>query len=399
MNRRFTPWIAVLGCGALLLLVALPLGLLFWAFNGGLSAALPDLGQNDPAPEVQVEPPQRQATASRPNAIPGTGQEIGGLAETNIQPPGDLPELYNQVVPGTVSIIVGVTQGGQAGAGAGSGFILTDEGYIVTNDHVVEGGDTYIVRFFNNVDVQAELVGADPDSDLAIIKVEELPEGTYPLPLGAMEDIRVGESVVAIGNPFGLGTSMSYGIVSALGRTIPALSQFNIPQAIQTDAAINPGNSGGPLINMNGEVIGVNAQIRTSGETGVNSGVGFAIPVDIVKLVYPSLIQNGSYSWAYLGVTSPADVPGFLQPEEMQNAPDGAFIAEVTPGGPAATAGLQPGDVVVGVDGEEVRSFEELLTIVAFHQPGEQVTLSVARGGEQLELPLTLGERPSGGVQ
>jgi len=378
------------------LLIALPVGLLFWLFSAGnLDLSLPSLTQNDPPPVAQIDATLQRPQVARP--VPPTG-EIRGLAETKLQPPDDLADLYEQILPGTVSIVVGSSRSTQGGIGAGSGFILTDEGYIVTNNHVVEGGDTYIVRFVGNLDQEAQLVGVDPDSDLAILKVDRLPEGAYPLPLGDYDSVRVGDFVVAMGNPFGVGTSMSYGIVSAKGRTIPSITQFNIPQAIQTDAAINPGNSGGPLINMDGEVIGINAQIRTSGEAA-NSGVGFAIPVNILEVVYPSLIRTGSHPWAYLGVSSPGDIPNFLQPEEMQQAPAGAYIATVTARGPADQAGLRAGDVVVAAEDQDIRNFEDLLTFIAFRQPGDEITLTIVRDGQEQQVQLTLGERPSGNVQ
>jgi len=222
-----------------------------------------------------------------------------------------------------------------------------------------------------------------------------MPEGAAPLPLGDSSQIRVGDAVVAIGNPFSLGTSMSYGIISAVGRTIPSgFTPFNIPEAIQTDAAINPGNSGGPLINMNGEVIGINAQIRTSGENGGNLGIGFAIPVNILKLIYPALIENGAYRWPYMGVSTAAGLPG----EGLQSnldAPRGAVITEVTPRGPADQGGLQDGDVVIRADDQEIRNFDDLLTYVAYRKPGDQVTLTVLRGGAQTQVTVTLGERPT----
>lgn len=410
MDRRNTGLIAGLGCGALLLLVVLPIALIIWAFSGGLNLGLPNLGGNPDTTERQPVPDDRssQATVTRveprsqaTQTIPETGnQEVGNMAEPVIQAPESLADLYDQVSPGTVSILVaasGAGAFGQQGGGAGSGFVLTDDGYIVTNDHVVEGGDTFIVRFFNDVDVRAEVVGADPDSDLAILKVEQLPEGALPLPLGDSDAIRVGDGVVAIGNPFAIGTSMSYGIISAVGRTIPSLSQYNIPKAIQTDAAINPGNSGGPLINMRGEVIGVNAQIRTAGQGGGNVGIGFAIPVNIVKMVYPSLIQQGSYQWAYLGVSTPNISPFAF--EEGQQAPRGAYIGEVTPGGPADQAGIRSGDIVVRANDEVIDSFDDLLTIVAFQPPGTQLQLTVLRDGQEQQVTVTLGERPEGTLQ
>jgi 2-alkenal reductase len=351
------------------------------------TAGLPAIAQGEEAERADERP-----------AIPRTGPaEMGSLADPVTQAPGDLETLYDQSNPGVVSILTQVNQGGQVGGGAGSGFILTDNGYIVTNHHVIEGATTIIVRFYNNADIEAELIGDDPNSDLAILKVERMADGAAPLPLGDSDAVRVGDAVVAIGNPFSLGTSMSYGIISAVGRTIPSgFTPYNIPQAIQTDAAINPGNSGGPLINMNGEVIGINAQIRTAGGGGGNVGIGFAIPVNILKLIYPSLIDQGSYRWPYLGVSSPAETVLSLDARDLAEQ-RGALIASVERGGPAAAAGLREGDIVTAADGQPVTNFDDLFTYVSFQAPGADVRLTVVRGGQEQEVVVTLGDRPGGG--
>jgi 2-alkenal reductase len=403
-NRRDISLIAGIGCIVVILLIALPLAAVFWLFRG---AAIPfpttRITQTARPPLVQettiLQPTQRPTPALNAQ-IPQTGKTDVNQAPSTVQTsPGSLAELYKKVSPGTVSILVEVNNGGELGAGAGSGFVLSKEGYIATNDHVVENGEQFIVRFFNDVDVQASVVGKDPDSDLAVLKVDQMPEGAYPLALGDSDKIQVGDYVVAIGNPFALGTSMSYGIVSALGRTIPSITQFNIPQAIQTDAAINPGNSGGPLINMNGEVIGVNAQIQTSGQGGGSVGIGFAIPANILKQVYPSLIKNGSYKWPYLGVSSAEETPGFQGPGNPANNQRGALIANVAPDGPAAAAGIQSGDIITKAGETDIRNFDDLLSVIAYHRPGEQLALTVLRGGKEQQVTITLGERPSGGIQ
>src|SRR5690606_9896833 len=208
-----------------------------------------------------------------------------------------LPDLYDQLNPGVVSIqtFVEGSFGGQGqGLGAGSGFILDEAGHIVTNNHVVAGAAQITVKYFNDLEVEATVVGTDQDSDLAVLRVEQLPADVHPLPLADSDSVRTGEWVIAMGNPFGFESSMTIGIVSAVGRSIPSgVTPFSIPEAIQTDAAINPGNSGGPLLNLNGEVIGVNAQIRTDPGVRANSGVGFAIPSNVVRLVAPVLIEEG----------------------------------------------------------------------------------------------------------
>jgi 2-alkenal reductase len=258
-----------------------------------------------------------------------------------------------------------------------------------------------------------KVVGQDLNSDLAVVKVDSLPAGVTPLALGEMSDIAVGETVVAIGNPFGLDGSLTKGIISGLGRNISSLTQFAIPQTIQTDAAINPGNSGGPLLDLSGKVFGVNAQIESNG-TNANSGVGFAIPVNIVSKVIPALIKDGKYEWSWLGVAGSDVTPALAQ---AMNLPvqRGAYIADVTAGGPAAQAGLKGassvgtanngrqaqvgGDVVTAIDGQSVKSFDDLLVYVALQtRPGQTVTLTVVRNGQTQDVKLQLGTRPASSV-
>lgn len=396
MEKRKSSWRLIAG-------IILVIAITSMACN--FSVDVPELPQNFPPQESQEqtqEIPRSTQPTLPPNEsqdgtpqIPGTGpQEPGELAEPVSDAPENLEELYTQSNPGVVSILTQASQGGVQGGGAGSGFVLTDNGYIVTNHHVIEGASMIVVRFYNNADIEAELVGDDPNSDLAIIRVDRMAEGVRPLPLGDSNEVKVGDSVVAIGNPFALGTSMSAGIVSAVERTIPSgFTPYNIPQAIQTDAAINPGNSGGPLINMRGEVIGINAQIRTAGDGGGNVGIGFAIPVNILKQIYTSLIEQGYYTWSFLGVGSPAETPLSLSAGDLEGQ-RGALIASVEPGGPADQAGLQEGDVVTQADDEEINSFDDLLTFIAFRKPGETIRLVIVRNGQQVETEVTLGERP-----
>jgi 2-alkenal reductase len=238
-------------------------------------------------------------------------------------------------------------------------------------------------------------VGTDEDSDLAVLRVEQLPDGVHPLPLADSSSVDTGQWVIAIGNPFGLGGSMSIGIVSAVGRVIPSgVTPFSIPEAIQTDAAINPGNSGGPLLNLNGEVIGVNAQIRTDPGVRANAGVGFAIPSNVVRRVVPVLIEQGAYRWPWLGVEG-TGVNLLLARELNLDSQNGAYIARTVEGGPAADAGLRADDVVVELNGEPIENYNELLTLVAFSEPGEQVQLTVIRDGEPQTVNVTLGARPA----
>jgi S1-C subfamily serine protease len=320
-----------------------------------------------------------------------------------------LVDLYNRVNPSVVNITVYLNQNGELTLlGKGSGFVYDDQGHIITNAHVVHGSDAVEVTFSDGLIREATVIGEDLNSDLAVLKVE-LPSGSAAIPLGSMDKLAVGQTVVAIGNPFGLEGTLTRGIISALGRTIPALTIFSIPQAIQTDAAINPGNSGGPLLNLNGEVIGVNAQIETSGTTASNQGVGFAIPVSIIQRVIPVLIDTGKYDWSYLGVRGYTVNPPLVK---AMNLPveQGAYITEITADGPAQAAGLRGttetitqdgrsveigGDVITAIDGQPVNTFDDILIYLTLNtSPGQEVTLTILRDGQYQDITLKLGTRP-----
>ncbi len=319
--------------------------------------------------------------------------------------------LYERVNPAVVNVTLYTTQNNQmVPTSQGSGFVYDAEGHIVTNAHVVHGAEQIDVTFSDGVVRSAEIVGEDLHSDLAVVRVDNLPAAAVALPLGNMDALRVGQNVVAIGNPFGYEGTLTRGIISALGRTIPALTVFSIPQSIQTDAAINPGNSGGPLLNLQGEVIGINAQIETDGSVAANSGVGFAIPVSIIQRVIPGLIKDGKYTWPWLGVRGRSLnltlVQGMNLPVET-----GAYLWEVVADGPAAKAGLQGyketitvdgrsedvgGDVVIAIDGQPVHSFDDMLVYVALHTtPGQEVTLTVLRDGKEKTFVVKLEPRPA----
>ncbi len=338
--------------------------------------------------EVESQLGQRSATVP---VVDATGDE--SLEESLIQ-------VYQQTNPAVVYIIVSSNS-------SGSGFVYADEGYIVTNNHVVEGTRSFEVVFANGERRRAELVGADADSDLAVIQVDELPDGVEALPLAEPEDLQVGQFVVAIGNPFGEQGSMSMGIVSGLGRSLPSQrerlsgSTYSLPQVIQTDAPINPGNSGGPLLNLEGEVVGVNAAIASA--TGTNSGVGFSIPVAAVRQVVPMLIENGAYEYPYMGVTFDAEIS--LDELAAFDLPrtDGAYVVNLTRGGPADNAGLvaanpntgQGGDLIVAIDDTSIGNFSDLNSYLVFHTTvGQTIELTVLRDGDTVVLPLTLGARP-----
>ena len=416
-TRRMMIWGGA-GCLALLVLALVSGAALFSVFNINVfdrTSTAVDLAESQ-AVEVaageddfaQPEPTFTAAAVARSDAAASSAASPSSASATDAQAGAAassatgalalssdlLSNLYGELNSGVVSIqVLAENQLGQVGEGAGSGFVLDEAGRIVTNNHVVAGAQQVIVVFYNGIQREAEVIGLDDDSDLAILQVDALPEGVQPLPLADSDDVRVGELVVAIGNPFGLGTSMTTGIVSAVGRAIESgATPFNIPQAIQTDAAINPGNSGGPLLNLEGEVIGVNAQIRSA--TRSNSGVGFAIPANVVRLIAPSLIEDGRYRWPYLGVGG-ADVG--LQVAALANldAQSGAFISGVEPRGPADSAGLRQGDVVIAANGEAIENFNELLETIAFRQPGDELTLTVLRGGREREITVELGARPN----
>ena len=321
-----------------------------------------------------------------------------------------LTDLYQRLNPAVVSIITYANQNQMViPSGQGSGFVYDADGRIVTNSHVVHGADQVEVVFNDGSTAAAEVLGEDLHSDLAVIQVESLPAGVQALPMANFDTIAVGQTVVAIGNPFGLGGTLTRGIVSALGRNIPALTSFSIPQAIQTDAPINPGNSGGPLLNLNGEVIGVNAQIETDGSSRTNSGVGFAIPVSIVQRVVPELIRNGEYTWGWLGVRGGNVTPSLVKAMDLQ-VNKGAYLAEVIQGGPADKANLRGakteatvdgriveagGDIITAVDGRPVNTFDDLLIYIALETtPGQTITLTILRDNKTMEVPVTLEPRP-----
>lgn len=312
-----------------------------------------------------------------------------------------LISLYEAVSPGVVSIYVETEQS----IGQGTGFVIDSDGHIVTNYHVVQDATYLEVAFSSGLKAVAVVVGLDTDSDLAIIKVDVGSEHLRPLALGDSEQLQVGEIVVAIGNPFGLSGSMTTGIVSSLGRSLDSLNAspggqlFTAGDLIQTDAAINPGNSGGPLLNMRGEVVGVNRAIRTfnfneDGDT-LNSGIGFAVSVNIVKRVAPSLIANGHYDYPYLGLSSVSNLT-LLDAEELGlDRTSGVFITEVAVDGPSDLAGLLVRDTIIAVDGRELRGFDEMISYLFIHtSPGDTIQFIVLRNGEEITVDLVLGARP-----
>jgi 2-alkenal reductase len=366
---------------------------------------------NGTSSEVQINPDDEVAAPSlelEPGAAQVTVLDMLSAQDTLIN-------LYKQVNQGVVSIRVLTEEGG----GLGSGFVIDNQGHVVTNYHVVEGVTDLEVAFSSGFKARGEVIGEDIDSDLAIIAVDAPASEIFPLPLGDSDAIQVGQTVIAIGNPFGLAGTMTTGIVSGLGRTLQSMhttvdgGSFSAGDIIQTDAAINPGNSGGPLLNLQGEVIGVNQAIRTSNFTTTgeptNSGIGFAISINVVKKVAPSLISEGMYEYPYLGITSTDDMTLVYQEALGLPTSSGVYVTSVTPGGPADRAGVRAGsqetdilglsaggDLITAIDDQPVANFNDLISyLVKYTEPGDQVQLTILRGEDQIQLEVTLDKRPT----
>ena len=327
-------------------------------------------------------------------------------------------DVYNRISPSVVSInVVARTTNasfqGQEGLveGSGSGFVIDQQGHIVTNNHVVDGATRIEVSFFDGTIARGEVVGLDPDSDLAVIQVNLPPEELQPVTFANSDELYIGQSTIAIGSPFGQRWTMTTGIVSAVDRTIDGLGGFQIGAVIQTDAAINPGNSGGPLLDLQGRVIGVNSQIIS--RTRSSSGIGFAIPSNLVQRVADEIVNEGSVDYSYLGIqTRPGDVDlALIETLGLPNNTRGVVVLRAEPGGPAASAGLrtasdavmvdgvpvpQSVDIITAIDGQEVLGFNSLISYLASNtEPGQTVNLTVLRDGQQVAVPVVLGARPS----
>jgi len=318
-------------------------------------------------------------------------------------------QIYRQNHQGVVEITVSTAQqtpmGNQEAEAQGSGFVIDSDGHIVTNDHVVDNSDSVSVRFWNGNTYDASVVGTDPSTDLAVIKVDAPSSVLHPVSFGDSSNVQVGDPVVAIGSPFGLEETVTSGIVSALHRQIQALNKFTINDAIQTDAAINHGNSGGPLFNAAGQVIGVNSQI--AGDTGANVGIGFAIPSDTVRSIADTLISSGKVEHAYLGVSVQA-IPASVAHDLGLTA--GVEITEVRSGTPAQKAGLKGstgkkfvqgtqyatgGDVITAIDGQKVETSEDVQLAIDSHHPGDTIELTYWRNGDTHTVSIKLATRPA----
>ena len=408
-----------------LALTAVLLAMVACSYGG--SAALPQL------PALTQTLPQVQNVV-QPQA-PQSSQAPAASGNVSIADQGLLVNLFNQVNPGVVAIRTITDQGGALG----SGFVFDNAGHIVTNYHVVQGANSMEVDFPSGFKAQGKVVGTDLDSDIAVVKVDAPADQLHPLTVGNSDQLQVGQFVVAIGNPFGLSSSMSYGIISALGRTQDSMHQtnngsgtFTAGGLIQTDAAINPGNSGGPLFDMSGQVVGINRAIDTTASNSagepVNSGVGFAVPSAILQRVVPVLISSGKYDYPYLGITALPELSLALADKLGIKEYNGAYVTGVVPGGPADKAGLKAGaqvvpqnnnsqnnqnnsqnnsqsllndvpaggDLITAIDGNPIKTFDEMLSYLIEHKsPGDTVTLTVMRGDQKLDVPVTLGARPT----
>jgi S1-C subfamily serine protease len=361
-----------------------------------------DLGGGKTTTVVQQAP----LTAAKPAA--GNGGE--GLTARDI---------YRRDAPGVVFIRAEVTRATTSpfdfgfpeerrGEATGSGFVIDGDGTILTNAHVVQGADRVRVQFEDKRIVTARILGVDPSTDLAVLKVDPSGLELHPLQLGSSKNVQVGDPTIAIGNPFGLERTLTTGVVSATKRTIPGLDNFQIDNVIQTDAALNPGNSGGPLIDATGRVIGINSQIRTGGSGSGNVGIGFAVPIDTAKKVVPQLKREGRVNRGYLGIsarTIDRSLSGLNLPVDR-----GALVETVRPGSPADKAGVRGGDVtaqldgaaiqlggdiITAIDGKPVRSSDDVVNAVTAKQGGDKVKLELLRDGKKRTVEVELDQRPS----
>jgi S1-C subfamily serine protease len=383
------------------------------ALLGGVACNLSELAS------VTVEPVVVEKEATQPETAPvaaATAEVI--IVEVTSTPPPAAPlspvdieeQLVTSVYARVGPAVVCVTAQQHFGECIGSGFIIDREGHIITNNHVATAAEDLLVTLADEHSVPAEIVGTDPGSDLAVLDIDVPAEELTVAELGESATLQVGQRAIAIGNPFGLERTITIGVISSLARTLPRDdSDFQLAEVIQTDAAINPGNSGGPLLNSQGQVIGVNSAIRTT--SGVNMGVGFAIPVDIVKRVAPELIAQGRYRHPWLGVSGRSLSPEIVDKAQLA-VENGVLIFDVVPGSPADKAGLRGGnqqvvvsgvpmlvggDVVIAIGPVEVKRFDDVVNHLAVHTSvGDVVTLTVVREGQQIEIGVTLEERPGG---
>jgi S1-C subfamily serine protease len=355
-------------------------------------------------------------TVAAPLAAPvvsKSGKDEGNVVNQIYKADGNGVAFIESEIPAQESSTLspfGEPETESGGTATGSGFVIDSNGHILTNNHVIEGASKISVKLgASNRTYTAKVVGADPASDLALIEVSAPAGELHPLTLGHSNAVEVGDPVVAIGNPFGLDRTVTSGIVSALQRQIQAPNGFSIDNVIQTDAAINPGNSGGPLIDAEGEVIGINSQIETGGGSNGNVGIGFAIPIDTARAEIHQLETSGEVEHAYLGIEGGPITP---QVAKALNLPvtEGAIVQSVVKGGPADKAGLKGGntsvtiegievkvggDIITEIDGKKITSMNDVIEVVNSKKPGEEVEVTVLRGGQTKTATVTLGDRPA----
>jgi S1-C subfamily serine protease len=344
-------------------------------------------------------------------AVPSSN--LDGESSNSSRNTPTVEEIYKADGPGVVFIQAKVGQQsnspfgtGQSGTATGSGFVIDMKGNILTNAHVVEGASEIAVRFGDGNLIPATLVGQDPSTDLALIRVNPKSAKLHPLPLGDSSKIQVGDPAIAIGNPFGFDRTVTTGIISALQRQIEAPNHFTINNVIQTDAAINPGNSGGPLLNAQGQVIGINSQIATGGNGNGNVGIGFAVPINTAKSAIPQLEKSGRVAHAFLGVTTAAVTSDDAKSLNLPTS-KGALVQEVTEGSPADKAGLKAGgtqlssglvaggDMIVKVAGKAVTKPDDIAAVLATKKPGDEVVVQFYRASKLQTTKVTLGNRPA----
>jgi S1-C subfamily serine protease len=382
--------------------------------NAQAAPALPPV--NAPQPAAQAADQESDVLAAYENALSNIyNAAVPSVVSINVTQKldglGQSPRPFDFGTPNTPD-----EQGPQLpedffNRGQGTGFVWDTEGHIVTNYHVVADATDVEVSFATGKTFQAEVLGGDPNSDLAVIKVDAPAAELTPVTLGDSSQVQVGQLSIAIGTPFGQDFTMTSGIVSAIGRTIRSgNSAFSIPQAIQTDTSINPGNSGGPLLNRHGEVIGINSQILS--RTGGNNGVGFAVPINTAKQVVPTLIKGENYEYAWLGISGATVGTEIIEGMNLPADTHGALVIDVTKDGPADQAGLAGsdktlpvagaelqigGDVITAINGQPVEAMDDLISyLIQNTRPGDTVKLDVIRaGGQQETISVTLGVRPS----
>ena len=362
---------------------------------------------------VMLVPPTTIEQPPTKELVVSNGHDVSKVGETTPLPSSSkklsLIEIFERTEAGTVRVEVKRANQISDSNGVGSGFVFDRSGHIITNSHVIDGANKIIVTFLDGRSYNAELIGEDPFTDIAVVKVEADRALINPLLLGDSSNLKVGEQIAAIGNPFGLSGSMTSGIVSQLGRLLPAQDGlFQIPDVIQTDAAINPGNSGGPLLNMRGEVVGINTAIQSG--TGEFTGVGFAIPSQTVAKIVPSLIREGEYNHPWLGISGRDIDPDLANALGLTDA-KGFLVVSVVDDSPAAKAGLHgssqtieidgvsypiDGDIIVAVDGIEVRKIDDILIHLQRQKAvGDEMVLDVIREGRTTSFVLVLEERPN----